>query len=220
MTDGKISVSSSPTTTGMTQSAIEQARALLESDPAAAVEQARQLLAASPGDLSALRFLAEALRQTGNGAEAERVEAEFVAGSAQAPEYQEAARAISAGDSGRATVMLEQLLASDGDLTPELLSDRSGQGCPAADPIFIVGIQRSGSTLVEQMLASHPQVEGTAQLSDLGNVVRQLGTDAERRKLHQPRRSRPVDGNRPVARPPQGSARPDDDRVAAVSAPR
>jgi len=67
--------------------------------------------------------------------------------------------------------------------TREFLSAHSGQGYPAADPIFIVGIQRSGSTLVEQMLASHPQVEGTAELSDLGNVVRQLGTAAEGQNL-------------------------------------
>jgi len=64
--------------------------------------------------------------------------------------------------------------------TPDFFTVRSGQGAPAADPIFIVGLQRSGSTLVEQILASHPQVEGTAELPDMPNLVRSLGEDAAR----------------------------------------
>ena len=47
------------------------------------------------------------------------------------------------------------------------LSARAGGGCPAADPIFIVGLPRSGSTLIEQILASHSQVEGTMELPDM-----------------------------------------------------
>jgi tetratricopeptide (TPR) repeat protein len=43
-----------------------------------------------------------------------------------------------------------------------------------AVPIFIVGLPRSGSTLIEQILASHPLVEGTHELSDLGRVVQQI----------------------------------------------
>jgi predicted Zn-dependent protease len=52
---------------------------------------------------------------------------------------------------------------------------RSGGGETAPDPIFIVGLPRSGSTLVEQILASHSQVEGTMELSDLQNLTRGLG---------------------------------------------
>lgn len=48
------------------------------------------------------------------------------------------------------------------------------RGSDAADPIFIVGEPRSGSTLVEQMLASHPLVEGTAELPDLDVIARRL----------------------------------------------
>ena len=51
----------------------------------------------------------------------------------------------------------------------------SGQGCPATDPIFIVGLPRSGSTLLEQILASHSQVEGTAELPDIIAIANQLG---------------------------------------------
>lgn len=51
--------------------------------------------------------------------------------------------------------------------TKELFAARAGWGDPANDPIFIVGLPRSGSTLVEQILASHPEVEGTRELPDL-----------------------------------------------------
>ena len=51
--------------------------------------------------------------------------------------------------------------------TPAFFADRAGWGDPATDPIFIVGLPRSGSTLVEQILASHPAVEGTRELMDI-----------------------------------------------------
>lgn len=59
--------------------------------------------------------------------------------------------------------------------TPAFLAARAGQGCPAPDPIFIVGLPRSGSTLVEQILASHSLVEGTMELPDLIVMARRLG---------------------------------------------
>ncbi|MBV8910200.1 MAG: sulfotransferase, partial [Gammaproteobacteria bacterium] len=51
---------------------------------------------------------------------------------------------------------------------------RSGSGDPSAAPIFIVGLPRSGSTLVEQILASHSQVEGTMELPNILNMVGQF----------------------------------------------
>ncbi len=51
---------------------------------------------------------------------------------------------------------------------------RRGFGCPARDPIFIVGLPRAGSTLVEQILSSHSQVEGTMELPDLLAIVNKL----------------------------------------------
>ncbi len=57
----------------------------------------------------------------------------------------------------------------------ELLRSRSGVGYEAPDPIFIVGLPRSGSTLVEQILASHSQVEGTAELPVLGRIAESIG---------------------------------------------
>ncbi|MGI9200419.1 MAG: sulfotransferase, partial [Woeseiaceae bacterium] len=57
----------------------------------------------------------------------------------------------------------------------ELMEQASGKGCDAPDPIFIVGLPRSGSTLVEQILASHSQVEGTAELPILGRLANSIG---------------------------------------------
>jgi tetratricopeptide (TPR) repeat protein len=52
---------------------------------------------------------------------------------------------------------------------------RIGFGAAARDPIFIVGLPRAGSTLIEQILASHPAVEGTRELLDIPNVAKELG---------------------------------------------
>ncbi|HEY2480593.1 MAG TPA: sulfotransferase [Caulobacteraceae bacterium] len=51
--------------------------------------------------------------------------------------------------------------------TKDFFAKRLGWGAPNPDPVFIVGLPRSGSTLVEQILASHPAVEGTHELADL-----------------------------------------------------
>lgn len=59
-------------------------------------------------------------------------------------------------------------------VTRKLIASRSEAGCRAADPIFILGMPRSGSTLVEQILASHPQMEGTAELPDIIVIARGL----------------------------------------------
>ncbi|MFM8356400.1 MAG: sulfotransferase [Gammaproteobacteria bacterium] len=58
--------------------------------------------------------------------------------------------------------------------TPQFFAARSGVGCPARDPIFIIGLPRSGSTLLEQILSSHPLVEGTMELPDLSLVARSI----------------------------------------------
>jgi predicted Zn-dependent protease len=56
-------------------------------------------------------------------------------------------------------------------LTEEFFRSRAQGGCLEPDPIFIVGLPRSGSTLVEQILASHSQVEGTMELPDIFAMV-------------------------------------------------
>jgi tetratricopeptide (TPR) repeat protein len=56
----------------------------------------------------------------------------------------------------------------------EFFAARQGVGCPRPDPIFIVGLPRSGSTLLEQILASHTEVEGTMELADIPRLVHRL----------------------------------------------
>jgi tetratricopeptide (TPR) repeat protein len=58
--------------------------------------------------------------------------------------------------------------------TSEFFAARRGFGCPRPDPIFIVGMPRAGSTLIEQILASHSQIDGTRELSDLPRLVHQF----------------------------------------------
>ncbi len=58
--------------------------------------------------------------------------------------------------------------------TPELFARHAGAGCPAPDPIFVLGMPRAGSTLVEQILSSHSQVEGTSELPDIGMLSRTI----------------------------------------------
>lgn len=74
-------------------------------------------------------------------------------------------------DAARTT---QHLLQSQALLTREVFSDRVIGGHPACDPIFVVGLPRSGSTLIEQILASHSQVEGTMELPDIGTIAADL----------------------------------------------
>lgn len=60
-------------------------------------------------------------------------------------------------------------------LDRKFFTDREDWGCPALDPIFIVGLPRAGSTLLEQILASHSRVEGTTELPDVIGMARKLG---------------------------------------------
>jgi tetratricopeptide (TPR) repeat protein len=61
--------------------------------------------------------------------------------------------------------------------TEAFLAERQDLGAADEAPIFIVGLPRSGSTLIEQILASHSQVEGTMELPDIGLIARGLGAD-------------------------------------------
>lgn len=58
---------------------------------------------------------------------------------------------------------------------------------PQATPIFIVGLTRSGSTLIEQILASHSKVEGTMELYSLPRVVRKIEQLAKKRNSNYPK---------------------------------
>jgi tetratricopeptide (TPR) repeat protein len=58
--------------------------------------------------------------------------------------------------------------------TPEFFAARQGYGCQSRAPIFVVGLPRSGSTLIEQILASHSQVEGTMELAEIPRLAQEL----------------------------------------------
>lgn len=60
-------------------------------------------------------------------------------------------------------------------LTPTFFEERAGWGAQEQDPIFIVGLPRSGSTLVDQILASHPKVEGLGELNDVRVIADWIG---------------------------------------------
>jgi len=68
-----------------------------------------------------------------------------------------------------------EVKASQRFFSRDFFERRADQGSPARDPIFIVGMPRSGSTLVEQILASHSQIEGTTELPDIGFIARRIG---------------------------------------------
>lgn len=61
--------------------------------------------------------------------------------------------------------------------TPEFVAGQAGPGHDAADPIFILGMPRAGSTLVEQILASHSMVEGTMELPDMPAIAMRAGSE-------------------------------------------
>jgi tetratricopeptide (TPR) repeat protein len=72
--------------------------------------------------------------------------------------------------------------------TPEFFAGRRSWGTQNPDPIFIVGLPRSGSTLIEQILASHSQVEGTQELANIQQIVSNIrGRDPDPNNPRYPR---------------------------------
>jgi tetratricopeptide (TPR) repeat protein len=71
-------------------------------------------------------------------------------------------------------VMQAELEAQKSACTAELFSKQGGKGHAAPDPIFIVGLPRAGSTLIEQILASHSQIDGTLELPNILSLSHKL----------------------------------------------
>jgi tetratricopeptide (TPR) repeat protein len=90
---------------------------------------------------------------------------------AQANALRRAQLRYSADSNSRLVELTRQLF------TPQFVREHAGFGCPAADPVFIVGMPRAGSTLVDQILASHSLVEGTMELSDMTTLARSLESE-------------------------------------------
>lgn len=70
------------------------------------------------------------------------------------------------------TDLVDRLIAL---FTPDFLAAHAGAGDPSSAPIFILGMPRSGSTLIEQILSMHPAIEGTQELADLDLVGLKVG---------------------------------------------
>lgn len=68
--------------------------------------------------------------------------------------------------------------------TAEFFAARTDMGDPAPDPIFILGMPRAGSTLIEQILASHSAIEGTMELPDIPALALGLGRETQGEGRH------------------------------------
>lgn len=79
-----------------------------------------------------------------------------------------AKRAIVAYDEKSAFAYFDRIEAA---FTPDLVAAKTGGGDAAQRPVFIIGMPRSGTTLIEQILASHPMVHGAGELQAFNDVV-------------------------------------------------
>lgn len=79
--------------------------------------------------------------------------------------------------------MSKELSAQADYFSSELFQQRSEQGCDKPDPIFIIGLPRAGSTLLEQILSSHSLVDGTLELPNILTYVSELRKQAKQEGL-------------------------------------
>lgn len=145
-------------------------------DDIAAMREASQSLDLKDDDRFHIDFaLGKALHDAGRGDEAF---AHYAAANALRRKYHPFKR-------GEVSTLVDRSIEQ---FTADVLN-RPG-GCRAADPIFVIGMPRAGSTLVEQILSSHSLVEGTSELPDMPAVARQgrrypaeaVALDAEERR--------------------------------------
>ncbi len=84
--------------------------------------------------------------------------------------------------------------------TPQLLKSKATFGTPSEVPVFIVGMPRSGTTLTEQICASHPAVHGAGELNRLGTVLRTAGySQAPKGSIKKPPQALTADEARSMA---------------------
>jgi Flp pilus assembly protein TadD len=93
--------------------------------------------------------------------------------------YAEGCRLRRARTAYDAAAVTAQVVRAKALFDRDFLASRRGAGTPDPVPIFIVGLPRSGSTLIEQILASHSRVEGTMELPHLGWLARALDAEAQ-----------------------------------------
>ena len=143
----------------------------------------------SLANLKTFRFSAEQLARIATLArrddlpEDDRIYVEFTLGKAleDAAEYESSFAHYAAGNSLQraretynAALVTAYVKRAKQVLTSAFFAARQGWGIADCSPIFVVGLPRSGSTLIEQILASHSQVEGTRELSEISIVATEL----------------------------------------------
>ena len=172
-------------------------------EPAAAVEACRSALKANPVDGEAWWMLADMKTYAFSDAEIAALEAAIADPKARDEdrlrlhmalgkaledrkdydrsfEHYRSGNAIHAAQRPFDTAPMERVIERMEKLfTAEFFASRAGVGDQAPDPIFIVGLPRSGSTLLEQILASHPMIEGTAELPDLHSLAGSLEPESK-----------------------------------------
>lgn len=89
--------------------------------------------------------------------------------------YSEGARIRRGGLSYDADETAQAAREHEALFTSAFFAAHKGQGASDPDPIFIVGLPRSGSTLIEQILSSHSMVEGTMELPDIIMMAKSIG---------------------------------------------
>ncbi|MFT7128195.1 MAG: tetratricopeptide (TPR) repeat protein [Gammaproteobacteria bacterium] len=93
----------------------------------------------------------------------------------QSFEYYQLGNKLKSNSSGYdAEKMTTELMAQREVCTAELFATHQTHGYPAADPIFILGLPRAGSTMLEQILSSHSQVDGTLELPNILSMAQKL----------------------------------------------
>lgn len=133
-----------------------------------------------PGDphLAAMEALAA---KTGGLSKIDRMQLDFALGKAYSDlkDYRRSFAHLRAGNAAkRAMISYDETAALalfdriEAIFTRGLVRAKSGGGEPSPMPIFVIGMPRSGTTLVEQILASHPAVHGAGELKTLNGIVR------------------------------------------------
>ena len=170
-------------TIGQREDAISAYRAAISADPT--LGEAYWSLAnlkTFKFDATDIARMKEAL-QGGGISVSDRYHLQFALGKAleDAKAFDEAFSAYESGNALRRKTVLydaERTQAETDQVTAFFTRDffeaRRDWGDPSPDPIFILGLPRSGSTLLEQILASHPEIDGTFELPDIISIARRL----------------------------------------------
>ncbi len=139
------------------------------------------------GDRAAMEAALVAAEPDSDTRADDRLHLHFALGKAydDAAEHEAAFRHYAAGNAIRSrqlgyrstetSAMVDAIIAA---CTPEFFASRAGAGDPAPDPIFILGMPRAGSTLIEQILSCHSAIEGTMELPDIPALALGLGREA------------------------------------------